>query len=171
VSGAGKGKPGAAKAKPGGKDGPPVIKAISTNRRALHEYHVHERIEAGIQLLGSEVKSLRDGKVSLAEGWADFSSGEAWLMGVQVNEYPWANRFNHDPLRKRKLLLHRREIDKLADKAQVKGYTVVPLALYFKNGKVKVELGIATGKQHHDKRQAAREADDKREMDRAMKRR
>jgi SsrA-binding protein len=153
------------------KEKAPTIKSIASNRRALHEYHVHERIEAGIQLVGSEVKSMRDGKVSLAEGWADFANGEAWLMGVQVNEYPWANRFNHEPLRKRKLLMHRREIDKLAEKAQVKGYTVVPLQLYFKNGVVKVELAVATGKQLHDKRQASREADDKREMDRALKRR
>jgi SsrA-binding protein len=164
-----KGKP-AKPAKPA-KEGEPVIKAIASNRRALHEYHVHERIEAGLQLVGSEVKSMRDGKVSLAEGWADFSGGEAWLMGVQVNEYKWANRFNHEPLRRRKLLMHRREIDKLAEKAQVKGFTVVPLALYFKNGMVKVELAVATGKQLHDKRQASREADDKREIARVMRRR
>jgi SsrA-binding protein len=152
-----------------GKAKTDVIKQIATNRKALHDYHVHERLEAGLQLLGSEVKSLRDGKVSLSEGWADFQRGEAWLMGMQVNEYPWANQFNHDPLRKRKLLLHRHEIDKLADKSQAKGFTVVPLALYFKNGKVKVELAVATGKQHHDKRQASREADAKREIAQAMK--
>ena len=158
------------KAKPAaGKASADVIKTIATNRKALHDYHVHERIEAGLQLLGSEVKSLRDGKVSLAEGFAEFTKGEAWLLGMQVNEYPWANQFNHDPLRKRKLLMHRHEIDKLHDKAKVKGYTVVPRALYFKNGKVKVELAVASGKQHHDKRQASREADDKREMAQAMK--
>ena len=147
-----------------------VIKVVAQNRKASHDYYIHDRLEAGVVLVGSEVKSLRDSKVTMSEGWAEIRKGEAWLEGVQINEYPWANRYNHELKRPRKLLLHKRELDKLWARTQIKGFTLIPLAIYFKNGKVKVELGLCTHKKLHDKRDAKREADDKREIDRAMKR-
>jgi len=149
----------------------PAIKVVATNRRATHDFLIHDRVEAGVVLLGSEVKSLRDAKATIADGWAEIKNGEAWLHGIQINEYPWANRWNHEPKRTRKLLLHKNEIAKLHIKTQMRGFTLVPLSLYFKDGKVKVELGLATHKKVHDKRQAKREADDQREIDRAAKRR
>jgi SsrA-binding protein len=148
----------------------PAIKVVATNRKATHDFHIHERMEAGIVLVGSEVKSLRDAKATIADGWAEVRAGEVWLHGMQINEYPWANRFNHEPKRTRKLLLHKREIDKLGTKTQLRGFTLIPLSLYFKDGKVKVELALVTHKKQHDKRDAKREADDKREIDRAIKR-
>jgi SsrA-binding protein len=151
-------------------DKPPAIKVVATNRKATHDYLIHDKIEAGIVLLGSEVKSLRDAKVVIADGWAEIRRGEMWLHGLQINEYPWANRNNHEPGRIRKLLLHRAEIDKLFTKTQLRGFTLIPLSLYFKGAKVKVELGLVTHKKLHDKRAAKREADDKREIDRATKR-
>ena len=147
-----------------------VIKVVAQNRKASHDYYIHDRLEAGVVLVGSEVKSLRDSKVTMSEGWAEIRKGEAWLEGVQINEYPWANRYNHELKRPRKLLLHKRELDKLWARTQIKGFTLIPLAIYFKNGKVKVELGLCTHKKLHDKRDTKREADDKREIDRAMKR-
>jgi SsrA-binding protein len=144
-------------------------KTVATNRKASHDFHIHERMEAGMVLLGSEVKSMREAKVTIADGWVEIRKGEAWLHGVQVNEYKWANQFNHDVGRVRKLLLHRQEIDKLSIKTQQRGFTLIPLSLYFKDGRVKVELGLVTHKKVHDKRDAKREADDKREIDRAMK--
>ena len=148
---------------------PEEIKVVATNRKATHEFEIHDRIEAGIVLLGSEVKSLRDAKVTLTDGFAEIRNGEAWLVGMNINEYAWANRFNHEPKRSRKLLLHRGEIDKLETKTQVRGYTLIPLQLYFKKGRVKVELALVTHKKQHDKRADKRAADDKREIDRAMK--
>jgi SsrA-binding protein len=145
------------------------IKVVATNRKASHDFTIHERIEAGIALVGSEVKSLREAKVTINDGFAEIRRGEAYLVGMQINEYAQANRFNHEPKRIRKLLMHRREIDKLEDKTQLRGYTLIPLALYFKKGRVKVELGLVTHKKQHDKRADKREADDKREIDRAMK--
>ena len=145
------------------------IKVVATNRKATHEFEIHERFEAGIVLVGSEVKSLRDAKVTLTDGFAEIRNGEAWLVGMNINEYAWANRFNHEPKRSRKLLLHRGEIDKLETKTQLRGYTLIPLQVYFKKGKVKVELGLVTHKKQHDKRADKRAADDKREIDRAMK--
>lgn len=145
------------------------IKVVATNRKASHDFTIHERIEAGIALVGSEVKSLREAKVTINDGFAEIRRGEAFLVGMQINEYAQANRFNHEPKRIRKLLMHRREIDKLEDKTQLRGYTLIPLALYFKKGRVKVELGLVTHKKQHDKRADKREADDKREIDRAMK--
>jgi SsrA-binding protein len=147
-----------------------VIKLITQNRKASHEFHIHERVEAGLVLVGSEVKSLRDGKAVIVDGYAVIEKGEGWLQGIQINEYPWANRWNHELKRKRKLLLHKTELNKLGAKTRERGYTLIPLSLYFKNGRVKVELGLCTHKKLHDKRQASREADDKREMDRAVKR-
>ena len=145
------------------------IKVVATNRKASHDFEIHERFEAGVVLLGSEVKSLREAKATLSDGWAEIRNGEAWLVGMQINEYAWANRFNHEPKRSRKLLLHRGEIDKLETKTQLRGYTLIPLQVYFKKGKVKVELGLVTHKKQHDKRADKRAADDKREIDRAMK--
>jgi len=145
------------------------VKVIATNRKATHDFHIHERVEAGIALVGSEVKSLRDAKATLVDGWVEIRKGEAWLHGIQINEYPQANRWGHDVTRLRKLLLHRHELDKLAVKTQQRGYTLIPLSLYFKNGRVKVELALVTHKKQHDKREAKKEADAKREIDRAIK--
>jgi SsrA-binding protein len=148
----------------------PAIKVVATNRKATHDFHIHDRFEAGIVLVGSEVKSLRDAKATIADGWAEIKAGEVWLHGMQINEYPWANRFNHEVKRTRKLLLHKHEIDKLGTKTQLRGFTLIPLSIYFKDGKVKVELALVTHKKVHDKRESKREADDQREMDRAAKR-
>ena len=147
----------------------PMIAVIATNRKATHDFMVHERLEAGIVLVGSEVKSLRDAKATLVDGWVEFRRGEAFLHGISINEYPWANRFNHDVGRVRKLLLHGQEIGKLAVKTQQRGYTLIPLSLYFKDGKVKVELALVTHRKVHDKRDVKRDAEAKREIDRAMK--
>lgn len=151
------------------KTGEPVLKVIATNRKASHDFTIHERIEAGIALKGSEVKSLRDAKVTIADGFVDIRKGQAYLHGIQINEYAQANRWGHDVDRVRKLLLHRHELAKLGDKVQLKGFTLIPLALYFKGAFVKIELGLVTHKKQHDKRESKREADDKREIDRAMK--
>ncbi|MBA3454692.1 MAG: SsrA-binding protein SmpB [Deltaproteobacteria bacterium] len=152
------------------KTGEPILKVVATNRKATHDFHVHERIEAGISLVGSEVKSLRDSKVTMADGYVEIRKGQAWLHGIQINEYGAANRWNHEVARVRKLLMHKHEIAKLGDKTSLKGYTLIPLSLYFKGSKVKVELALVTHKKQHDKRATKREADDKREMDRAIKR-
>lgn len=151
------------------KTGEPVLKVIATNRKASHDFHIHERIEAGVALKGSEVKSLREAKVTIADGFVDIRKGQAYLHGIQINEYAQANRWGHDVDRVRKLLLHRHELAKLGDKVQLKGFTLIPLALYFKGAFVKIELGLVTHKKQHDKRESKREADDKREIDRAMK--
>lgn len=147
-----------------------VIKVITQNRKASHEFHIHERVEAGLVLVGSEVKSLRDGKATIVDGYAVIERGEGWLQGIQINEYPWANRWNHELKRKRKLLLHKAELAKLGTKTRERGFTLIPLSLYFKNGRVKVELGLCTHKKLHDKRETKRAQDDQREIDRAMKR-
>ena len=151
------------------KTGEPVLKVIATNRKASHDFHIHERIEAGIALKGSEVKSLREARVTMADGHVEIRKGQAYLHGIQINEYPQANRWQHDVGRVRKLLMHRHELDKLGTKTTVKGYTLIPLALYFKGSRVKVELALVTHKQQHDKRASKREADAKREIDRAIK--
>ena len=151
------------------KSAEPITKVVATNRKATHDFHIHERLEAGISLVGSEVKSLRDAKVTMADGWVEIRKGQAYLHGIQINEYAQANRWGHDVDRVRKLLLHRHELDKLGDKTNIRGYTLIPLALYFKGSRVKVELGLVTHKKQHDKRATKREADDKREIDRAMK--
>ncbi len=149
-----------------GEDG--GLKVVCRNKRAFHEYEILETLECGIALTGTEVKSLRDGHASLDDAYAKLDAGELWLVGSDVPEYAMGNRMNHKPKRLRKLLLHRREIDKFAGKATQKGYTLVPLKLYFKDGRAKVELAIARGKQLHDKRQAAKKADAQREIRRAM---
>ena len=147
-----------------------IVKVIATNRKATHDFHIHERMEAGIQLVGSEVKSLRDARVVIADGFVEFKKGQAYLHKVQINEYAQANRWGHDIERVRKLLLHKHEIDKLTIKVTQKGFTLIPLSLYFKGHRVKAELALVTHKKLHDKRASKKEADDKREMDRAIKR-
>ena len=144
-------------------------KFISQNRKVSHDFVIHERVEAGIVLVGSEVKSLRDAKVTISDGWAEIRKREAWLHGIQINEYPWANRQNHEVGRVRKLLLHKTEIAKLSARTRERGFTLIPLSLYWKDGKVKLELALCTNKKVHDKRQAKRAQDDKREIDRATK--
>ena len=147
-----------------------ILKVIATNRKATHDYHIHDKFEAGIQLVGSEVKSLRDAKVVISDGWAEVRKGQAFLHNVQIDEYAKANRWGHEPIRVRKLLLHRHELDKLAKQTQLKGYTLVPLSLYFKGHRVKVELALVTNKKQHDKRATKKAADDQREIDRVVKR-
>jgi SsrA-binding protein len=151
------------------KTGEAILKVIATNRKASHDFIIHERIEAGIELKGSEVKSLRSAQVTMADGYVEIRKGQAYLHGIQINEYAQANRWQHEVARVRRLLLHKHELAKLGDKVQLKGYTLIPLALYFKGAHVKVELGLVTHKKQHDKRATKREADDKREIDRAMK--
>ncbi len=148
-----------------------AIKVLVRNRRALHDYAIEDRLEAGISLTGSEVKSLRDQRASLGEGFITVRGGEAWLVAVQINEYPWAHQQNHLPTRERKLLLHRREIGKLDVKLSQKGYSAVPLAIYLKNGRIKVEIGVGRGKKQYEKRETVKEAEAKREIDRALRRR
>lgn len=149
---------------------PEEIKVVATNRKATHEFQIHERYEAGISLLGSEVKSLRESKCTISDGFAQIVNGEAWLENLTINEYPWANRFNHEPKRRRKLLLHKQEIEKLADKTRLRGFTLIPLSIYFKKGKVKVELGLATHKKLHDKREDKKAQEAAREIARATSR-
>jgi SsrA-binding protein len=142
---------------------------IVDNRRARHDYHLLDRVEAGLVLTGTEVKSLRDGRASLQQAYADVRGDEAWLVGAHISVYEQGNLANHDPDRDRKLLLHRKEIASLAGKVAQRGLTLVPTRLYFKNGRVKVELALARGKEVRDKRRdiAKREAD--RQMERALK--
>jgi SsrA-binding protein len=143
-------------------------KVLARNRKARHDYQVAETMEAGVVLAGSEVKSIRDGKVTLIDAFADVSNGEAWLHQMDVGVYPFAHGRNHEPRRRRKLLLHRREIDRLIGKIREKGYTMVPLSLYEKDGRVKVELALVTGKQQYDRRQDVKKREAQREMDRGM---
>ena len=152
----------------GKPDGPDQIQNICRNRRATHDYEVHDSFECGVVLQGTEVKSLREKHASLEDAYAKLQKDELWLVGCEIQEYTFGNRLNHKPKRDRKLLLHRREIDKIAVKAAQKGFTLIPLQLYFKNGKAKVEVGVARGKQAHDKRQSLKKADAKRDIDRAM---
>lgn len=142
----------------------PAIKAVATNRRARHDYHITETYEAGISLVGSEVKTLRAGKASLQDAYALVRNGEVFLVGAHIPPYPQASIQNHEPTRTRKLLLHKGEIRKLIGKTAEKGLTLIPLRLYFKGNKVKVELGLAKGKRAYDKRQTIAKRDAEREM-------
>lgn len=155
----------------GKKDDTDGLKPICRNRRAYHEYEVFETLECGLVLTGTEVKSLRDGAGSLEEAYAKIQGRELWLIGSDIPEYAMGNIFNHKPKRPRKLLVHRREIDKFAGKASQQGFTLVPLRMYFKNGKAKVELAIARGKKLHDKRETQRTTEVKKELRREMKNR
>lgn len=139
-------------------------KTIASNRRARRNYTVVDTFEAGIALLGSEVKSMREGRIDLKDSYADVRAGELWLVGAYVAPYEFARDGGHDPERERKLLMHRREIDRIAGQVAEKGLTLVPLHVYFKKGKVKVELGLAKGRSTVDKRQALRDKDHEKEM-------
>ena len=145
------------------------IKVVARNRKARHEYELLEKVEAGIVLTGTEVKSLRNGKASLEESYAGIDNGEVWLYGCDIPEYLQANRMNHKPKRPRKLLLHRAEIDKLVARASERGLTLVPLKIYFKDGMAKVDLCVARGRKTYDKREALKKHDAKRDMDRALR--
>ncbi len=144
-------------------------KELVSNRRAFHDYEILEKYEAGIVLVGTEIKSLRDNGGNLAEGYVKIIGGEIWLIGASIAPYRYGNVHNHEERRDRKLLMHKREIENLKESVQQKGLTLVPLALYLKEGRVKIQIGRARGKKHHDKRQAIVEREKKREMDRAMK--
>ena len=146
-------------------------KQIAENRRARHDYQLLDRFECGLVLTGTEVKSLRDGRAVLGQAYAEVRDGEAWLLGAEIAVYEQGNRANHDPTRPRKLLMHRREIDRLYAQVREKGLTVVPTRLYFKDGRVKVELALARGKDVRDKRRAVADRDAKRQMERALKER
>jgi SsrA-binding protein len=146
-------------------------RVVATNRRALHDYHVEERLEAGLVLRGTEVKSLRDGKAQLADAYAAVEGGEAYLLNLHISPYDPGSRFNHDPTRKRKLLLHRREIRRLAGLVERRGYTLIPLRVYFERGYAKVTVGVARGKREYDKRRAIAERDAARDVRRAMRER
>lgn len=144
-------------------------KTIARNKKALHDYSIEDKWEAGLVLTGTEVKALRMGRASLVDSWVEVKDGEAWLYGANIPMYAQGSWTNHAPTRKRKLLLHREEIEKLAQKVQAKGYTIVPLELYFIGGRAKVEIALAKGKQEWDKRQTLREKQDNREAERAMR--
>ena len=146
-------------------------KLVAQNRKARHDYHVEDTWEAGLVLMGTEVKSLRQGRATLVDGFAEVDDHEVWLHGVHIPEYTQGTWTNHEPRRTRKLLMHRREIDKLASETTERGLTLVPLALYFKDGKAKVELALARGKRSYDKRQDLAARDAAREVDRALRRR
>jgi SsrA-binding protein len=146
-------------------------KLIADNRRARHDYHLSDRVEAGIELTGTEVKSLRDGQITLQRAFADIRDGQAYLIGAHIPEYAMGNLQNHDPDRDRRLLLHRREIDSLYGKVREKGLTLVPTRLYWKNGRVKVELAVARGKETRDKRRDIADRDAKRQIERELGRR
>jgi len=142
---------------------------IVDNRRARHDYHLSDKVEAGLVLSGTEVKSLRGGQATLQQAYAEVREGEAWLNGLHIPEYTQGNRANHDPDRPRKLLLHRREIDRMYGQVRERGYTVVPTRLYFKGGRVKVELALARGKEVRDKRRDIAARDAKRQIERELK--
>jgi len=143
------------------------VVVIATNRKATHDFLIHDKLEAGIVLVGSEVKSLRAAKVTMADGFVEIRKGQAFLHGIQINEYSQANRWQHEVARVRKLLLHSHQIDKL-QKTLIKGQTIIPLQLYFKGARVKVEIALVTHKKQHDKRETKKTADAQREIDRAM---
>ena len=146
-------------------------KVIARNRRAFHDYHIEDTYEAGLVLTGTEVKSLRAGRASLADGFAQITDGEVWLHNVHIPEYVQGTWTNHAPRRIRKLLLHRKEIDKLARETAEGGLTLVPLSLYFSDGKAKIELALARGRRTYDKRHALASRDAAREVERALRRR
>ncbi len=145
------------------------IKVVSNNKKAFHDYFIEEKMEAGIELAGTEVKSIRQGKVNLKDAFCHVKDGELFIYGMHVSPYEQGNIFNKDPMRVRKLLMHRQEIRRLYAKIKQDGYTLVPLSVYFRRAKVKVSIGLAKGKKLYDKRNAAAARDAKREMDRTLK--
>jgi len=146
-------------------------KVVATNRKAHHDYYIQETYEAGISLLGTEVKSLREGRVNLRDSYVIIRDNEAFLLNCHISPYSHGNRQNHDPLRTRKLLLHRKEINRLFGALTQKGFTIIPLKIYFKGGRAKVEIGLAKGKRRYEKREALRQKEARKEMERFMKRR
>jgi SsrA-binding protein len=146
-----------------------TFKVITVNRQAYHDYTVEQTFEAGISLVGTEIKSIRDGKVNLRSSYALIRNGEIWLENAHIAVYDFGNRYNHEPLRRRKLLLHRREIQQLEHRVATKGLTLIPLRLYLKGGRAKLELGLCRGKKLYDKREAIAERDVKREMERIVR--
>ncbi len=147
------------------------IKIVAENRKARHDYFIHESYEAGMVLTGTEVKSLRAGKANLRDSYARIENAELMLHNVHISPYDQGNRFNQEPLRTRKLLMHKKEITKLLGQTQGKGYTLVPLKIYFVRGMAKIQIGLASGKKDYDKRQDMAERDSKREIDRALRER
>ena len=147
------------------------IKVISTNRKARHEFFLEDAYEAGLSLRGSEIKSIRAGQVSLKEAHIEVEGAEAWLVNAHIAPYDSAGQFNHEPRRRRKLLLHKREISRLYDRVRQKGYTIVPLRLYLKNGKAKLEVALARGKRKYDKRKEISKRDAARDVERELARR
>ena len=145
------------------------IKIVSENRKAFHDYFIDDRVEAGIILTGTEIKSIRNGKVNLKDSYARIKDGEIWVYQMHISPYEQGNRFNHDPLRPRKLLLHRTEINKLVGKIQLQGLTLLPIKMYLKNGMAKVELAVGQGKKNYDKRQVLAEREGKRDIERALR--
>jgi len=145
------------------------IKIISENRKAFHDYFIEDRVEAGIILTGTEIKSIRNGKVNLKDSYARLNNGEVWVYQMHISPYEQGNRFNHDPLRPRKLLLHRSEINKLVGKIQLQGLTLIPIKIYLKRGLAKVELAVGQGKKNYDKRQSLAEREGKRDIERALR--
>jgi SsrA-binding protein len=145
------------------------VKIIAVNRKARFDYTVDETYECGLELLGTEVKSVRDGRISFPDAWGEIVNGEAWLNSFLIAENPFSSIFNHEPARKKRLLLHKQEIKRLNRKVEEKGFTLVPLSFYFKNGKVKVELGLCKGKKLYDKRAGIRERDLNRDMEREFR--
>ena len=147
------------------------VQVKATNRKALRDYHIEEKYEAGIVLQGSEIKSIRDGRASLRESYAAIEGGEAWIFDMNISGYAQASHFGHEPARARKLLLHKEEIKRLAGRITERGYTLVPLRLYIREGKAKVELGLARGKRKYDKRREIAQRDADREIEREVRRR
>ncbi len=145
------------------------MKVVCTNRKAYHDYHIEDTLEAGIALLGTEVKSLREGRANLRDSYAMIRGGEVFLVNCHISPYSHGNIANHDPLRDRKLLLHQSEIQRLADKVAQKGYSLIPLKIYLKGSRFKVELGLARGKRFFEKREAIKEREAKKEIEKAMK--
>jgi SsrA-binding protein len=147
------------------------IKVVATNRKAKHEYFLLDTYEAGMALQGSEIKSIRAGQISLAQAYVTIDRGEAWLVNAHISLYDEAGRYNHDPLRRRKLLLHQTEIRKIAENVEQKGVTIVPVKVYLKDGRAKIEIAIARGKKLYDKRAAIARRDSQREIERQLARR
>src|SRR5664279_3491414 len=147
------------------------IKPVASNRKSYHDYFIEETLEAGIALVGTEVKSLRGGRITLRDSYAELRSGELYLVGLHISPYEQGNVWNHDPMRVRKLLLHRREIERLEGRVNERGYSVVPTKVYFKDGRAKVELGLAHGKKLYDKRADLAKKDAQRDMERSLKER
>jgi len=145
------------------------IKIVSENRKAFHDYFIDDRVEAGIILTGTEIKSIRNGKVNLKDSYARIKNGEVWVYQMHISPYEQGNRYNHDPLRPRKLLLHSSEINKLVGKIQLQGLTLLPIKMYLKNGMAKVELAVGQGKKNYDKRQVLAEREGKRDIERALR--